>query len=341
MQTYRFPAEWEPQSAVQLTWPHPDTDWAGPHMTEVHQTFAQIARQISLRQRLLIACPDPEQVSPWLDGCPAENIRWVTAPSNDSWARDHAPLTVINDGLPILLDFTFNGWGLKFTSHLDNALSRHLHQHGAFGQIPMETTGIVLEGGSVESDGQGTILTTAECLLSYHRNPTLGRSGMEEMLRRWLGTERVLWLDSGYLEGDDTDSHIDTLARFCSPSRIAYVQCTDSTDPHYPALKAMEEQLHTFRQANGAPYELVPLPMTTACYGDENERLPATYANFLIINGAVLAPVYGVPEDAPALEALQVCFPEHEIVPINCYALIRQHGSLHCVTMQYPEGVVQ
>ena len=198
----------------------------------------------------------------------------------------------------------------------------------------------VLEGGSIESDGQGTLLTTEACLLSANRNDSLTKDEIELFLKETFGLQRVLWLQNGYLAGDDTDSHIDTLARFCDAHTIAYVQCVDSADEHYEALRRMEKELQAFRTTEGQPYRLIPLPMAEAAWGDAGKRLPATYANFLIINGAVLLPCYSTLQDALAKEQLQTAFPDREVVGVDCQALIRQHGSLHCVTMQYPVGIV-
>ena len=198
---------------------------------------------------------------------------------------------------------------------------------------------LLLEGGSIESDGKGTLLTTVECLSSVNRNEYLQNEELIANLKDVFGFERILWLQNGYLAGDDTDSHVDTLARFCSEDTIAYVQCTDESDEHFEELRAMEQELQAFRQADGKPYRLIPLPMAD-CVEWEGERLPATYANFLIINGAVLLPYYDSPKDELAKAALQQAFPDREIIGINCLPLIKQHGSLHCVTMQYPERVV-
>ena len=241
---------------------------------------------------------------------------------------------------PSLFDFKFNGWGLKFASDKDNLITRRAVEAGALKGQYVNRLGFVLEGGSVESDGMGTLLTTSECLLSPNRNGQLNKVEIEEYLRSTFHLERVLWLDYGYLAGDDTDSHIDTLARFCSPDTIVYVQCTDRKDEHYEALHKMEEQLKTFRTLSGASYRLLALPMVDIIEVD-GERLPATYANFLIMNDAVLYPIYNQPEnDVCAKSVLQEAFPDYEIVGIDCRALIKQHGSLHCVTMQYPVGVI-
>jgi agmatine deiminase len=222
----------------------------------------------------------------------------------------------------------------------DNGITRALCNKGVF-RAKLRPGGLVLEGGGLESDGQGTLLTTAECLLSLNRNPHLSKSQLERQLKNRFGLDRILWLHHGYLAGDDTDSHIDTLARFCDPETIAYVRCDDPTDEHRPALLEMEKELKSFRTAAGRPYRLVPLPWPDACFAEDGHRLPATYANFLIINGAVLVPTYRVRQDAEALAVFKNLFPDRAVIGIDCRMLIEQHGSLHCVTMQYPEGVVR
>ncbi|MEM1214393.1 MAG: agmatine deiminase family protein, partial [Bacteroidota bacterium] len=256
--------------------------------------------------------------------------------SNDTWARDHGPISVFEDGQLRLLDFIFNGWGLKFPANRDNLLTKTLHTWGIYGDLPLEQVGLVLEGGALETDGQGTLLTTRECLLSPNRNPHLEQAALEEKLNETLGVDRFLWLENGRLLGDDTDAHIDTLARFCDAETIAYVHCDDPRDVHYADLQLMEQELQQFRTRRGTPYRLVPLPWPDACHAQDGNRLPATYANFLIINGAVLVPTYGLPQDQTALQVLQDCFPTREIIGIDCRLLIEQHGSLHCVTMQIP-----
>ena len=334
----RLPAEWEPQSAVQLTFPHLGTDWADV-LPEVMPCFLKIAEAICKYQFLLVAGEDLQAFKLWLAGQDASKIRWIEAPNNDTWARDHGGITIIEDGKPVVLDFVFNGWGLKFAAEKDNLISRHLYNKGVF-QAEMRHGGIVLEGGALESDGQGTLLTTTECLLSPNRNPHMSKEAIEAFLKTCFGLKQVLWLNHGYLAGDDTDSHIDTLARFCSPDTIAYVKCTDPTDEHFEALQAMEAELRAFTTLDGKPYRLVPLPWPDPCYDQDGQRLPATYANFLIINGAVLVPTYQRPQDEAALQIFKDLFPTHDIIGIDCSPLILQHGSLHCVTMQYPLNVV-
>lgn len=334
----RFPAEWEPQSAVQLTFPHRGTDWA-EILDEVLPCFVAIANAIRRFQPVLIVCHDVAATRA-LFTSGFDNLFFVEAPSNDTWARDHGAISIEENGQPLLLDFVFNGWGLKFPADKDNLISRHLYNKGVF-HAALRHGGMVLEGGALESDGKGTLLTTAECLLSPNRNPHWSKQEVEAELKKRFGLERVLWLHHGYLAGDDTDSHIDTLARFCSPDTIAYVRCSDPADEHYEALKKMEAELQAFRTADNQPYNLTALPWPDACYDEEGHRLPATYANFLLINGAVLVPTYAVPQDEVALSVIRELFPGHEIIGINCRPLILQHGSLHCVTMQYPAGVVK
>lgn len=335
-----LPAEWALQSGIQLTWPHADTDWAYM-LSEVQECFVNIASEIARREILLIVTPEPEEVKNRIAGrVNMDNVRFLECETNDTWARDHGAITMTDTEGPSLLDFTFNGWGLKFASDKDNCITRRAVEAGALKGRYINRLRFVLEGGSIESDGQGTLLTTSECLLSPNRNGQLNKVEIEEFLRSTFHLERVLWLDYGYLAGDDTDSHIDTLARFCSPDTIVYVQCCDEEDEHYEALRQMEEQLKSFRTLSGEPYRLLPLPMADKIEVD-GERLPATYANFLIMNEAVLYPTYCQPEnDLRAREVLQQAFPRYELIGIDCRALIKQHGSLHCVTMQYPVGVL-
>ncbi len=336
-----LPAEWAAQSAIQLTWPHAQTDWK-PYLSEAIECFRNIVKAIIPYQKVVIVAADIDSVKTDLHDVATDNILFYQMPTNDTWARDHGAITVLNDDKPALLDFQFNGWGKKFDAHLDNNITHNLYQKNLFTSDVSYVSHLdfVLEGGSIESDGQGTLLTTIPCLLEPNRNPQYTQCEIEAYLKLHLGAERVLWLQNGFLEGDDTDSHIDTLARLCSPDTIAYVQCTDKNDVHYEALQLMEQELLFFKQNNGEPYHLVPLPMADAVYFDD-ERLPATYANFLIINQAVLVPTYGTEKDEQVLLIFKNIFPDREIIGINCSVLIKQHGSLHCVTMQFPEGVIE
>jgi agmatine deiminase len=338
MQKRRLPAEWEPQSAVQFTFPHQETDWVDI-LEEVIPCFVACIMAVSRFERVVVVCSNVAETQAYFPTGALSGIQFVECPSNDTWARDHGGITLFEDGKPVILDFVFNGWGLKFPANLDNLITGKLHQLGVF-HAPVRPGGLALEGGGIESDGQGTLLTTSECLLSPNRNPHLDKTATEAELKKLFGLEQVLWLNHGYLAGDDTDSHTDTLARFCDPHTIAYVKCTRPEDEHYDSLAAMEAELKTFRTLTGKPYRLVALPMADAVYSAEGDRLPATYANFLIINGAVLVPTYELPQDEVALKILADVFPDREIIGINCRTLIEQHGSLHCISMQYPEGVI-
>jgi agmatine/peptidylarginine deiminase len=335
-----FPAEWTSQSAVLLTWPHSATDWKHI-LDEVIHCFTTIAKEILRQEKLIIVCKSVEEVKQALGETDYARIIFREISSNDTWSRDHGPLSIFVNDVPYLLDFTFNGWGLKFPANYDNQITKRLYESKAFSPdvIYQNMLHVVLEGGSIETDGEGTILTTSRCLLSANRNEYKSKEEIADYLSLIFGVKRVLWLNHGYLAGDDTDSHIDTLARFCNPETIAYVQCTNPSDEHFKELSRMEDELHKFKTLSGKPYRLIPLPMTEAVYY-EGERLPATYANFLIINGAVLLPFYNSPLDEVAKQRLQEAFPNRKIIGIDCRPLIKQHGSLHCVTMQLPEGFV-
>jgi agmatine/peptidylarginine deiminase len=312
---------------------------------EVNACYMNIAVEILKRQKLIIVCHDAVVIKYELRDYKDlfGNLTLVEILANDTWARDHGGISVFKNGKKYIYDFTFNGWGLKFASDLDNQITRGLFSRHIFGEdVVLENRkDFVLEGGAIESDGRGTLLTTSECLLSPNRNSYLSKEGIEDYLKEIFGLDRVLWLDYGYLAGDDTDSHIDTLARFCDEHTIAYVKCDDENDEHYAALFRMEEQLKGFTDYKGQPYRLIPLPMAKAVYDEDNVRLPATYANFLIMNDIVLMPLYNDADgDEEAKAKLRQAFPRKDIVGVDCSPLIRQHGSLHCITMQYPENFI-
>jgi agmatine/peptidylarginine deiminase len=339
----RLPAEWEPQAGVMLTWPHADSDWRDL-LPQVEPVFFRIATEIARREMLLVNCFDEATATRIRtrlceQGIPEQNLITATVPSDDTWARDHGPLTRLRDGRPELLDFVFNGWGGKYPAARDNAITRRLADSGVFGDIPVIHTDMVLEGGSIDSDGTGTLLTTRRCLLHPQRNPGLDARAIEQRLHELLGTLRVLWLDDGELEGDDTDSHIDMLARFVSSEHIVYQRCREDSYSGAASLQAMEAGLQQLRTADGAPYQLTSLPWPSPKYNAAGQRLPASYANFLLINGALLMPGYEDAQDDIAEAQLQQCFPEREVVQIPCLPLIQQSGSLHCLTMQFPAGV--
>ena len=320
----RMMAEWERQRAVQLTWPHEGTDWA-PILPEITAVYEQMAREISQREGLIVVAPEGFAQ-------PSLNSKLSTLNSNDTWARDHGFISVEEDtGDIVLLDFKFNGWGEKFPAELDNQLNRQLYDKGVLQGRYEVHLDFVLEGGSIESDGKGTIFTTACCLLAPHRNQPLTQEEIEQRLKEWLGAERVVWLRHGSLIGDDTDGHIDTLVRICPDDTILYT----GVDADHPDLVEMEKELQALRTIDGKPYRLLRLPLPRPIY-DSGDRLPATYANYLVINGAVLVPTYRQPDlDAEALRIVGQAYPDREIVGIDCCAVIRQHGSLHCCTMQY------
>lgn len=333
-----FPAEWYPQSAVQVTWPHRNTDWA-EELEEVTACYVALSKEILKREKLLVVCRDTGEVKQYFSQDERKNLICVEIESNDTWARDHGAISLFIDNRPAISDFGFNGWGLKFTADRDNLITGKFFEKAVFQPevAYRNNLNFILEGGSIESDGKGTVLTTAQCLLAPNRNQPMTKDEIGHYLKQTLGAERILWLHHGYLAGDDTDSHIDTLARFCDEHTITYVKCDDPDDEHYEELKAMEKELESFVAHDGRPYRLIDLPMADAVYYD-GERLPATYANFLIVNDAVLVPFYGTAKDQIAKEQLQKAFPDREMIGIDCRPLIRQHGSLHCVTMQFPIG---
>ena len=337
----RLPAEWEVQDGVLMAWPHEGTDWAYM-LDDVRPVFVDIIRQITRFERVLLTAPHAASAAGYLAeaGIDLSKVTVCEIPNNDTWSRDFGPITVNYNNKPVLLDFGFNGWGLKFPANLDNLISKHLKQQGHL--LPnLNTIGLIMEGGSIESDGLGTILTTAECLLSPNRNPQLSKSEIEQALASLVGAKRVLWVNHGFLAGDDTDSHIDTLARISPGNTIVYQSCDHPLDEHFEQLKLMEGELKAFTAPDGSPYTLIPLPWPRARFDEQAHRLPATYANFLIINGAVLVPTYRDNEnDKLALDRITQAFPGREIIGVDCLPLLEQHGSLHCVTMQLPQGVL-
>ena len=376
--TYRLPAEWEPQDFVLLTWPNETTDWA-PYLEEIRQTVAEMVRAIARHEEVMLLSMFKTDVPDELREMP--NVYVAELPNNDTWARDFGPI-VLKSTQPaessagggasaddeeeekdfLWLDFRFNGWGEKFQAAWDNMIPYKLWAlYGFFEDADYEDhQDFVLEGGSIEADGRGTLFTTSQCLLAPHRNQPLTKEQIEEQLKRRLRVGRVVWLDYGNLVGDDTDGHIDTIVRCAPDDTLVYVGCDDATDEQYADFHALEEQLKALRTADGKPYRLLRLPMPDGIYeveGDkvavqssnvaarrskvqevQGERLPATYANFLVINGAVLVPTYDQPEkDAEALRVVQQAFPDREMISIDARTIIRQHGSVHCLTMQVPK----
>lgn len=322
-----------------LTWPHEDSDW-GTHLESVYTTVADIGAAIAARQPLLSVCRSNRHAGMIrrrlvAAGAPLDRALFCIADSNDSWARDHGPLTTLRGAAPILNDFIFDGWGGRFDSSLDSAVTQKLYRQQVFGDAAIRPRDLVLEGGAIETDGRGTLLATRSSILSRQRKPCTSRPTIEHCLGDWLGLERILWLDHGRLDGDDTDGHIDLLARFSDPHTILYASAPPG-DADHAELVAMARQLRTFRTRDGRPYRLLPLPFPGVHRDATGRRLPASYANFLIINGAVLLPVYGVPQDHEAEALLKSAFPSREIVTLDCRPLIQQNGSLHCLTMHLP-----
>jgi len=326
----RLIAEFEEQSFTQIIFPHAKSDWA-EYLEEAQNTFINIINAIIKYQKCLVVCDNIESVKKRFS--PNANLYFTEYETNDTWARDCSALCV-QDGSDIkLLDFTFTGWGGKFEASKDNAMTQSLKE--CYDKEVVKAD-LILEGGGVESNGVDTILTTSECMLNKNRNAALSKELMTQKLQELFGMSKILYLNHGYLAGDDTDSHIDTLARFVDEKTIMYVKCEDKSDEHFKELKLMEDELKAY--AHEYNFKLIALPMSDACYF-EGERLPATYANFLFVNRAVLVPIYGVKQDAEALEIFKKTFPTKEIVGVDCFTLIKQHGSLHCVTMNFASGV--
>ena len=336
-----LPAEWAKQDAVLIAWPHESTDW-NYMLQEVQQCYINVANAISADERLIIVSPKPDVVAAQIAHLPnLSNIHIIKVDTNDTWARDFGPITIEQDGTYHALDFKFNGWGLKFAADKDNLINSQLKRQGVIRCDLRNRLNFVLEGGSIESDDNGTVMTTSNCLLSPNRNGQMSKEEIEAYLKEQFGAKQVLWVDYGELQGDDTDSHIDTLARFAPNNTIVCTRCQDSGDDHFEELEKMCEQIATFTNANGSPYKVVTLPLPKPIYDEDNQRLPATYANFLITNNYVLMPTYAQPElDALAMNNLQEAFPKHKVIGIDCNALIKQHGSLHCITMQLLENTI-
>lgn len=352
-----FKAEWETQKAILLALPHIFSDWE-EYIDEVRFCYLDIIKNIILYEKVLI-CIDPRDESALrflvehfnkskldsaLNAFNKQETFFLTdfillafVNTNDTWARDFGPISIEENGALNLADFTFNGWGMKYGANFDNQITKNLIKAGAFlkleSNINLKSYPFILEGGSIESNGAGLVLTNTQCLLAKNRNDFLNKDEIEVMLIETLGAKKILWLNYGYLKGDDTDSHIDTLARFISQDTIAYITCDDKNDEHYEALKKMEEELKNLKDLNNKPFNLVALPFVTPKFY-ENERLPATYANFLFVNNALLVPTYNDKNDELALKILQNALPNKKVIGIDCSALIRQHGSLHCISMQ-------
>lgn len=329
--------EWAEQASVLMAWPHASTDWQ-PWLQAIEQDYVALATAIAREVPPLILCQDAahhDHIHALLEGRCAHQPVLVIAPYNDTWCRDYGPISLGDGQQQLLLDFRFNGWGDKYDAELDNNINQSLSDHWA---VPLQSIPFELEGGSIETDGQGTLLTTEHCLLDSNRNTELNRAQIEALVLEKLGLDRVLWLSEGALLGDDTDSHIDNLARFSDAETIVYAVCAEESDPHHAHLQAMEQQLRRFTQPNGQPYRLEPINLPSPQFDEDGKRLPGSYINFLILNQSVILPVFNCPEDAAAKATLQRCFPGKTILTVPGGNLIRQFGGPHCATMQLPKG---
>ena len=342
----RFPAEWEPQAAILIAWPYADTDWA-ERLADVEETYIALVAAITRFQQVVICVAD-DDVEAYANArlrsnrIDMERVRFVTVAYDDTWLRDSGPISLREGDGFRLLDFRFTGWGGKFDASNDDRLIERLANQMLFLNNDRQAIDFALEGGAIETDGAGTLLTTWQCL--HERHPDASREQLTTQLAKWLQQDRVLWLDHGALEGDDTDAHIDTLARFAAVDAIVFQACDDPADSHHAGLQAMADEIAALRTRDGQPYRLFPLPWAQPVIdiGEHGRarRLAASYANFLIINGAVLMPTYGDPADTEAAAVLATAFPDREIVQVPCRPLIWQNGSLHCITMQLPKGLV-
>lgn len=337
---FYLPAEWAPQQYVLLIWPHSATDWQ-PRLTAIESFYFKLTKQITLSTRVLLICPSSDfatTLKPRLlqHDIDADRLDFVVHQSNDTWARDCGPITVIDQAQRKFVDFIFNGWGQKFDAQRDNQIPQRLLSHFP-PEIALQSIDYVLEGGSIDSNGNGALLTTESCLLHPQRNPDLTKADYEQLFKNTFNTQITHWLKHSTLEGDDTDGHIDMLARFGLNNTILHTSCNDPEDVHYAELQAMQQELAGLKNIDGKSYELHALPIPAAIYNQAGERLPASYANFLITNQQVLVPIYHDKNDAIAMERITHCFPGYRVQGLDCRTVIEQGGSLHCLTMQIPQ----
>lgn len=339
-----LPAEWASQDGVLLAWPHAQSDWL-PILPRIEQVYCELVYQITRFEHVVLLCHTSDLANAVQEklaarGVNLQRIHLLAVKYNDTWLRDSGPITVMSAGSDLLAcDFRFNGWGGKFDASLDDAICHTLSTQPLF-KAKYKPYELILEGGSIDSDGEGSLLTTRQCLLTETRNPGMQIKDYEKFFADEFGSTHVIWLQHGELQGDDTDGHVDMLARFCTPDTIAYTSCEHTDDVHHPSLAALAAELTALRTPAGQPYNLVPLPIPKPLHNQEGRRLPASYANFLIINDAVLVPVYEDANDEVVLQRLQGCFPDREVIGIPARAIIEQSGSLHCLTMQLPKGVL-
>jgi agmatine deiminase len=334
---YRMPAEWEPHLATYMTWPHNPDTWPGK-FEPVPRQFAAVVAGLSRFEKVRVLVRDAamaEDARALLREADAraDRIDLISLATNDSWIRDYGPIFVTAGGsAPIALDWKFNSWGDKYGPFdLDDVIPRSLAAHYGFEWLEVP---LVLEGGSIDVNGAGSLLTTESCLLNRNRNPGLGKEEIEEYLRIFFGVRNVLWLGDG-IAGDDTDGHVDDLARFVSPDTIVTVIENDRGDDNYQPLAENLERLRAMRDQNDKPFRIETLPMPPALY-HEGQPLPASYANFYIANGAVLMPTFGCPTDEPALATLTRLFPGRKVRGFPCLDLVWGLGTIHCLSQQHP-----
>jgi len=342
---FRWPAEWEPHEATWLSWPHNPETWPGC-LPEAEAEYVEIVRALAGRERVRINVKDArmeEAVRRRLAaaGAPDAGVELFHHPTNDAWVRDHGPIFAVRDGdgagrERVALDFLYDAWGGKYPPYdLDDGIPARVARALA---LPRLEPGFVLEGGSVDGDGAGTVLTTETCLLKpSRRKPGEAERTREEMERRlaaWLGARRVVWL-GGEVEGDDTDGHVDDLARFVARGVVVACAEDDPSDRNHAALADNLRRLRAARDAEGKPLEVLELPMPPPLHW-RGERCPASYANFYLANGAALVPVFGSPQDRRALAVLREALPGRELVPIPARHLVVGLGAVHCLTQQEP-----
>ncbi len=343
MSDIRFMAEWEPVEHVLLALPHKNTDWNYILPEALDQYKRLVMAMTDEGVSVVLLCPDPTEAAEIMKDCNQALIKYIAMDYNDTWTRDYGMISVIRNERLRALDFGFNAWGLKFAADKDNLVNLNLEKGNYLMPLTYRNErDFILEGGSVESDGNGTIMTTSRCLQSPNRNGGKTKSELNKELNERLGAEHVLWLDHGALEGDDTDSHIDTLARLAPNETIVFTGTRNFDDSMFESLLAMRAQLTLFRTAEGNPYNLVELPLPDPVTDEEGNRLPATYANYLVVNNKIFMPTYSQPDkDELAMRSIMIAFPDYKVIGIDCRTLLLQHGSLHCATMQVPPGIMK
>lgn len=335
-----MPAEWEPHSSTWLTWPHNPETWPGQDMRQVETEYLPIIRSLALNESVHILVNDEEMEESLESILKAydvkmEHIFLHDIPTNDSWIRDYGPNFLVRDNSGVrevaANDWDFDSWGRKYKWELDDLAGTVIAEELG---VPLFKPEIVLEGGAIEVNGLGTCMTTESCILNPNRNDGISRENMGNYLKQYLGVSKIIWLN-GEMEGDDTDGHIDNLARFVNPTTIVCAVEENEDDPNHSSLKKNYERLKSATDQDDKPLEIVPLPMP-GYVGTRNERLPASYANFYIANKSVLVPVYGQANDEQAIAILTPLFPERKIIPIPSQTLIWGLGGVHCLTQQQP-----